>query len=90
MTIVGIVLAWYASGLVGSALSLEFCFRRNGFSITVGDIWFGLVTALTGPMCLVAGVFFFIGWVFSRVSGQVFGQKGDRVVFKGVSMKEVI
>ncbi len=77
--IVGIAFAWYFSGLIGSALWTEFFFRRcrsHSFDITVADLIFAAVLALAGPINLIVGCFFLIGWVIGGII------KTDRVVFQ--------
>jgi hypothetical protein len=82
MTIVVGLAGWYLLGLAGSALSLEFCFRRGSWPmpITVGDIVFGAFMALTGPISLVVGMLFFIGWAMKAVGNRV-GVNFDTTVF---------
>ena len=65
MTVAAIV-GWYVLGLIGSALALEFLHRRDRrlpTDIDVGDIIFGCVMALFGPITFLVGCVFFVGWV---------------------------
>lgn len=58
-------LAWYASGILGSVLALEFGFRRNrdmSLDIDAGDIIFGLFVAIIGPLNLIAGIIFLVAY----------------------------
>ncbi len=79
MMTIALVVGWYVLGLAGSALALEFLTRRNrtwSRDIDVGDIIFGCLMALLGPMNLIIGLMFFVGWV---IGGIV---KTDRVIFR--------
>lgn len=63
-----VIVAWFASGLVGSFLVLNYGWRLNRnypLDIDVGDILAGLVAALAGPINLLIGIVFFIAWVFA-------------------------
>lgn len=71
--------AWYAAGLLGSYLSLEFLFRRNRdqpLDIEVGDVVAGLFLALAGPINLIVGIIFLIAYLVGGVIDM------QRTVFK--------
>ena len=79
MTAATVIAVWLALGVLGSALALEFCFRRNRnhpTDVEVGDILFGIVVAVFGPINFAVGCFFAIEWI---VSGSV---DTRRIVFK--------
>lgn len=64
------LVTWYASGLLGSYLSLEFLFRRNRetpLDIEVGDVIAGMFLALTGPLNLIVGIIFLIAHLVGGV-----------------------
>ena len=48
---------WYASGLVGSWLVIEFALRED-FDITVGVVLVGMVFAIFGPIGIVVALSF--------------------------------
>jgi hypothetical protein len=77
MTIALIILAWYALGLLGSALALYFGFLRDGLDVDVGDCILGAVMALAGPCNLIAGLVFLLGWVL-----RGHGLNSRRIVFR--------
>ena len=52
------LLAWYASGLVGSWLVVVLI--RKNFDVTVGDALMGMLFAVLGPISLVAGIALYI------------------------------
>ena len=65
MLVAALVIGWYVFGLAGSALVLEFSWRRSRsfpLDIDVGDIVFGCVMAILGPMNFLIGFVFFIVW----------------------------
>lgn len=68
--------AWYASGMAGSWLVLEFSFRED-FDITVGDVFVGILMAIFGPINLLAGLVGYLAscGAFSRV---IFKKRGRR------------
>lgn len=67
MEILAFIAVWYASGLLGSFLALNYWWRRNRecpLDIDVGDILFGSFLAIFGPVNLLVGALFFASWVF--------------------------
>lgn len=70
-------LIWWAVGAIGSALTLEFYFRRDGLDIKVADIVMGGLIAITGPVALGVGIAFTVWVLISPVINA------DRVVFRG-------
>ncbi len=77
--IVALIIGWYVLGLAGSALSAEFLTRRNrtwARDIDVGEIIFGCLMALFGPVNFIVGCIFFAAWVAGGIV------KFDRVVFR--------
>ncbi len=70
MVIVSMIIAWYVSGLAGSALSAEFLTRRNRTwprDIDVGDVIFGCLMALFGPFTFIVGCIFLGAWVIGWI-----------------------
>ncbi|TDH35736.1 hypothetical protein E2A64_10400 [Pseudohoeflea suaedae] len=70
------ILAWYACGLVGSALAVEFSFRRRGFDIDISLLVCVALLAALGPLNMLVGAFFTFTYF---ISGFV---DFDRVILK--------
>jgi hypothetical protein len=71
-------LVWYAVGLIGSALCLEFGVRRDGRDVTLRDIYSGLRWAFLAPIPLFTGILYFITWAVEKIPFPPL----DRVIFK--------
>lgn len=74
-----LIFIWYVLGLVGSALALEFLYRRNReypMDIHIDDVCFGCFMALSGPLNFAIGIIIFVTWL---LGGLV---KTNRVVFR--------
>lgn len=68
-----VLLVWLLMGLAGSALFMEFGYRRDGVPITVGTLCFFALKSLLGPAVLLAAILIFTpelvhSWsIFNRV-----------------------
>lgn len=83
MSVWMIVAAWVACGVAGSAIALEFGWRRRGLGVTVGDLIFHSILAVAGPFTLVVGIIIGIHGAITRRCGdflerEVFSPKGGR------------
>ncbi|MBB4192820.1 hypothetical protein [Rhizobium aethiopicum] len=68
MEIVIAVAIWLGIGAAGSALSVEFFWRRGSFPMDVDltDVGFFSVMAILGPINLIIGFLFALGWLFRK------------------------
>lgn len=77
-----LIILWLVSGVAGSALTMEFFWRRGSrpLDVDIADLGFFGLMSIFGPVNLAVGVLFLIGFLY-RKAFRFTGIDTSQVVF---------